>query len=161
MFSDDMKKFSMTHLWRNTNLTTRKSDLQNLDVGASGGIINFISKTGGSEFEGTGKLSSGDYGLFRTDLNLGGPINERLRYNIGGFYRYDEGIRSPGFPANRGGQIKANLTSLREKGYVRAYYKHLDDRNLFLLPIPLKNPDDPEEIPGFDANYGTYASLKE
>ncbi|MFB3041389.1 MAG: ATP-binding protein, partial [Candidatus Poribacteria bacterium] len=32
MFSDDMKKFSMTHLWRNKNLTTRKSDLQNLDV---------------------------------------------------------------------------------------------------------------------------------
>ncbi len=126
---------------------------------APGGIINFISKTGGSEFEGTAKLASGDYGLFRTDLNIGGPINERLRYNIGGFYRYDEGIRSPGFPANRGGQIKANLTYLLEKGYVRAYYKHLDDRNLFLLPIPLKNPDDPEEIPGFDANYGTYASV--
>jgi PAS domain S-box-containing protein len=32
MFSDDMKKFSMTHLWKNKNLATRKSDLQNLDV---------------------------------------------------------------------------------------------------------------------------------
>ncbi|MHC4486859.1 MAG: two-component regulator propeller domain-containing protein, partial [Planctomycetota bacterium] len=32
MFSGDMKKFSMTHLWRNTNLTTRKKNLQNLEV---------------------------------------------------------------------------------------------------------------------------------
>ncbi len=32
MFSDDMKKFNMTHLWRTINLTTRKNDLQNLEV---------------------------------------------------------------------------------------------------------------------------------
>jgi len=126
---------------------------------APGGIINFISKTGGSEFAGTGKLSVGDYGLFRTDLNMSGPINEELRYNVGGFYRYDEGIRSPGFPANRGGQVKGNLTYLLEDGYIRAYGKHLDDRNLFLLPIPLQNPDDPDGIPGFDPNFGTYASV--
>lgn len=32
MFSDDMKKFSMTHLWKNQNLATRKDALQYLDV---------------------------------------------------------------------------------------------------------------------------------
>lgn len=32
LFSDDMKRFNMTHLWRNENLGTRKEDLQNLKV---------------------------------------------------------------------------------------------------------------------------------
>ncbi|MTI30418.1 TonB-dependent receptor [Cytophagales bacterium RKSG123] len=126
---------------------------------APGGIVNFISNTGGPEFEGLAKISVSDYGLFRTDLNIGGPLSERLFYNIGGFYREDNGIRSPGYPANKGGQVKANLTYNLDKGYVRLYYKHLNDKNLFLLPIPLQNPSDPEGIPGFDPNYGTLASV--
>ncbi|MEN7550388.1 TonB-dependent receptor [Rapidithrix thailandica] len=126
---------------------------------APGGIINFISKTGGPEFRGVGKITVSDYGMFRTDLNFGGPIGEKLRYNIGGFYRYDEGIRSTGYPANLGGQIKANLTYLLDNGHVRVYVKKLDDRNLFYTPIPLKNPDDPEGIPGFDPNFGTFSSV--
>lgn len=32
LFSKDMKRVSMTHLWRNENLSTRKKDLQNLDA---------------------------------------------------------------------------------------------------------------------------------
>jgi outer membrane receptor protein involved in Fe transport len=124
-----------------------------------GGIVNFISKTGGSEFAGSGRLTVGDYGLFRTDLNIGGPLSARLRYNMGGFYRYSNGIRSPGYPSDRGGQVKANLTYLLDKGYVRVFYKHLNDKNLFLLPIPLQNPENPEGIPGFDPNFGTYASV--
>jgi signal transduction histidine kinase len=31
-FSDDMSTFSMTHLWRNENIATRKDDLQSLDA---------------------------------------------------------------------------------------------------------------------------------
>ncbi|MFZ0452189.1 MAG: TonB-dependent receptor [Ignavibacteriaceae bacterium] len=126
---------------------------------APGGIINFISKTGGPEFSGTGKLTLSDYNTMRADIDFGGPITEKLRYNVGGFYRYDEGIRSTGYPANYGGQLKANLTYLLNNGYVRAYYKKLDDRNLFYLPIPLKNPSDPTGINGFDPNYGTFASV--
>lgn len=126
---------------------------------APGGIINFISKTGGPEFSGTGKLTLSDYNTFRTDLDVGGPISDKLRYNIGGFYRYDEGIRSTGYPANYGGQLKANLTYLLDNGYVRAYYKKLDDRNLFYLPIPLQDPSNPSGISGFDPNFGTFASV--
>ena len=126
---------------------------------APGGIINFISKTGGPNFSGTGKLTLSDYRTLRTDLDFGGPILKNLRYNIGGFYRYDEGIRSTGYPANWGGQLKANLTYLLDKGYVRAYYKKLDDRNIFYLPIPLKDPSNPTGINGFDPNFGTFASV--
>ncbi|WP_109301487.1 TonB-dependent receptor [Aquimarina sp. AU474] len=128
---------------------------------APGGIINFISKTGQNELIGRAKLSIGDYGLFRTDLNIGGAIVEdKLFFNIGGFYRVDQGIRDPGFAANNGGQMKFNLTYKFDKGYARMYYKKLEDRNLFLLPIPLRGDNDgnPEEFEGFDPNFGTLTS---
>ncbi|MBD3289299.1 TonB-dependent receptor plug domain-containing protein [candidate division KSB1 bacterium] len=126
---------------------------------APGGIINFISKTGGNKLGGVAKLTLGDYGLYRTDFNIGGPMSENWRFNIGGFYRHDDGVRPPGFTANQGGQIKGNFTRLLGDGYFRVNFKFLDDKNIFYLPIPLKNPDDPEAIEGFDANYGTMTSI--
>ena len=128
---------------------------------APGGIINFISKTGGEKFGGLAKLSVGDYGYYRFDYNIGGPVGNNWKFNIGGFLRYDNGIRSPQFVANKGGQIKANLTRLFNNGYVRFYGKYLNDRNIFFLPIPLQNPDDPRGIPGINANYGTLTSIYE
>lgn len=123
---------------------------------APGGIINYISKTGGDRFGGSAKFSTGDYGMFRTDLEFGGPISDNIRYHIGGFYRADNGIRNPHFRANEGGQVKGNLTYLMGKGRIRLYGKYLNDRNIFYLPIPLQGLD--EELPGFDANYGTMTS---
>jgi signal transduction histidine kinase len=32
LFSENLKRFSMTHLWRNENIATRKGDFQNLDA---------------------------------------------------------------------------------------------------------------------------------
>ncbi|KAA3662589.1 MAG: TonB-dependent receptor, partial [Calditrichaeota bacterium] len=125
---------------------------------APGGIINFISKVGGAETRGIIKTTVGDYQLFRTDINIGGSLSEKWRYNLGGFYRYDEGIRPTGFPANRGGQIKFNLTRLMKHGTIRLYAKFLDDRNVFYQPIPLQDKDNPRAIPGFDPNYGTLTS---
>ncbi len=124
-----------------------------------GGIINFISKTGGNEIEGLVKTTVGEYGMFRTDINYGGPLGENWRFNVGGFYRYDNGIRDPGFAANRGGQVKANVTRFFDNGFLRLNFKRLEDRNIFYLPVPLQNKDDPEEIPGFDANTGTLTTL--
>ncbi len=123
---------------------------------AAGGIINYISKTGGNTFGGSAKFSAGDYGMFRTDLEFGGPLSENIRYHIGGFLRADRGIRSTGFTANSGGQIKGNITYMMDKGHVRLYGKYLNDRNVFYLPIPLSGLDD--ELEGFDANYGTMTS---
>ncbi|KAA3612596.1 MAG: PEGA domain-containing protein [Calditrichaeota bacterium] len=125
---------------------------------APGGIINFISKVGGDVLEGIVKTSIGDYNHFRTDLNVSGALSQKWRFNIGGFYRYDDGIRSPGFPANRGGQVKLNITHLLENGSLRFYAKFLDDRNVFYQPIPLQDKENPRGIPGFDPNYGTLTS---
>lgn len=122
---------------------------------APGGMINFLSKTGSGAPGGMVKFSVGDYGLFRTDFNYGGSMGEKWRYNVGGFFRQDDGVRNPDFIANQGGQLKANVTRLLDGGFLRFYGKYLNDRNIFYLPIPLTNPDDPEGLDGFDPNFGT------
>ncbi|MBD3903069.1 TonB-dependent receptor [Chryseobacterium sp. Ch-15] len=124
-----------------------------------GGLINFITKEGGNDFKGTAKLETSTYGLMRTDINVGGAlVQDKLFFNVGGFYRTDDGIRKTGFKANQGGQIRMNLKYVFDKGYAKVYYKKLDDRNTFYLPIPLvQNGNDLKEFAGFDANYGTYS----
>lgn len=124
-----------------------------------GGLINFITKEGSNDFKGTAKLETSTYGLMRTDVNVGGAlVQDKLFFNVGGFYRTDNGIRKTGFRANNGGQIRMNLKYVFDKGYAKVYYKKLDDRNTFFLPIPLtQNGNDLKEFPGFDANYGTYS----
>jgi len=129
---------------------------------APGGIINFISKTGQNEFMGRAKFTTSDYGMFRTDLNLSGAlIQDKLFFNVGGFYRADDGVRNTGFTANKGGQIKGNITyKFDDSDYLRVNFKHLDDRNTFYLPIPLKsNNGKIEGIDGFNPNYGTLTSV--
>lgn len=124
-----------------------------------GGLINFISKEGTNNFKGIAKLETSTYGLMRTDFNLGGAIiQDKLFFNAGGFYRTDDGLRNTGFKANNGGQFRMNLKYVFDKGYAKVYYKKLDDRNTFFLPIPLnRNGNDITEFSGFDANYGTYS----
>ncbi|MFZ4930227.1 TonB-dependent receptor [Chryseobacterium sp. Mn2064] len=124
-----------------------------------GGLINFITKEGGNEFKGTAKLETSTYGLMRTDLNLGGAlVKDKLFFNVGGFYRTDDGIRKTGFKANNGGQVRMNLKYVFDKGYAKVYYKKLDDRNTFFLPIPLTQDGDKlKGFNGFDPNYGTYS----
>ncbi len=126
---------------------------------APGGIINIISKTGGPKTKGVFMQTVGlTYMHARTDFDIGGPLSKNIRYNIGGFYRADNGIRSPGFLANNGGQIKANITFLFKNGYIRFRTKILNDKNIAYLPFPMMgNPA--KSIPGFNANYGTMKSL--
>ncbi|MFB6286574.1 MAG: carboxypeptidase-like regulatory domain-containing protein, partial [Candidatus Bipolaricaulia bacterium] len=89
---------------------------------APAAIMNFRSKTGGEEFGGTIEIEGGTAadtrpGRLRTDFNIGGPMGENWQFNVGGFYRFDEGVRDPGFTANKGGQISANVTRFLDNGY--------------------------------------------
>ena len=113
-----------------------------------GGIVNFITKTGGPELSGVVASSAGLHGLGRLDFNVGGPLAENWRFNVGGYYRHDEGVRDPGYPANRGGQLKLNATRDFKTGYVRFYGKHLDEENVWFMGTPFQNYKDPEPIPG-------------
>ena len=120
-----------------------------------GAMINFINKTGGDDFAGTVRATGGSQGLARIDLNDNGPLGDDWRFNVGGFYRYDHGVRDPGFPGIRGGQAKASLTRLLPNGYVRLSAKLIDDRNQFILDLPFNNPSDPTYVSGF-GNYGSF-----
>jgi outer membrane receptor protein involved in Fe transport len=119
-----------------------------------GAIVNFINKSGGDQFGGTMRATGATQGLARYDLNMNGPFGDDWRFNVGGFYRYDHGVRDPGYPGIRGGQLKANVTRLLDKGYIRFSAKYLDDRNEFIVPLPFTNASDPQYVPGF-GNYGS------
>jgi len=124
-----------------------------------GAIANFINKTGGPELHGSFKVSAATQGLARYDMNTNGPLGDDWRFNIGGFYRYDHGVRDPGFPGISGGQIKANITRLLPNGYFRVSAKYIDDRNQFILDLPFQNPGDPKYVPGF-GDYGSMNTLE-
>jgi hypothetical protein len=103
------------------------------------------------------KASTATGGLARYDFNVNGPLGDRWRFNMGGFYRYDRGVRDPGFSGIRGGQFKANVTRFLDNGYLRASLKLIDDRNQFILPLPFQNPDDPDYVSGF-SNFGAMST---
>lgn len=120
---------------------------------APGGIINIISKTGGDDSGSIATTFGLDYDSLRTDFEYGGEINDTMYFHIGGFYRQGEGTREAGYTANKGGQIKANLTKEFDDGYVRLYYKHLNDKTTAYLPMPMKA--DGSSVAGFDSNSDT------
>ena len=114
-----------------------------------GGIINIISKTGLDEGGSVTTTFGVDYDSVRTDFEYGGELSNDTYFHVGGFLRQGDGPRDAGYTANKGGQIKANLTKEFDNGYVRLYYKHLDDRAIGYLPMPVKG--DGSSVAGFDA----------
>uniref|UniRef100_UPI00404978C5 TonB-dependent receptor domain-containing protein n=1 Tax=Gelidibacter sp. TaxID=2018083 RepID=UPI00404978C5 len=141
----------------------RGGSASTLSSNSPGAIINLISKTGKSEGGLFGTSFGLDYDSFRTDFDYGSPLGNGLYFHVGGFYRVGEGVRETGFTANNGGQIKFNLTKEFEKGYVRLHLKHLNDRAIAYLPMPIavsgtnSNPNW-ENAPNFDATSGTIHS---
>jgi iron complex outermembrane receptor protein len=113
---------------------------------APGGLINFISKTGGDNLAGSVKATLGTANLYRLDANVNGPASENLFYSVGGFYRFDQGIRNPGFAASNGGQAKGSLMYKfggdAMSGHARVTLKYMNDRNAFYLPVPLRGQFD-------------------
>lgn len=131
----------------------RGGSASTIATNAPGGIINIVSKTGEGE-EGSVATTIGlDYDSTRTDFQFGGEINDSTYFHIGGFYRQGEGVRDTGYTGNKGGQIKANITKEFSDGYVRLYFKHLDDTTTAYLPMPVHA--DGSSVAGFDASTGT------
>lgn len=119
-----------------------------------GAIVNLINKTGGPEVQGSIKAYGGTGEMARTDFNVNGPLTQDWRFNVGGFYRYDRGVRDPGFPGTQGGQFKASLTRNFTNGYFRTSLKVINDRNQFILDLPFNGGNSPQYVPGF-SNYGS------
>lgn len=51
-----------------------------------------------------------DYQTSRTDFDYGGHLSDTLRFHVGGFYREGTGPRPVGYTAERGGQLKFNVS---------------------------------------------------
>ncbi|MEO1245681.1 MAG: TonB-dependent receptor [Pseudomonadota bacterium] len=119
-----------------------------------GGIINMISKTGGDDAGSAGVSFGLDYEEFRTDFEYGGTLSDDISYHVGGFFRDGEGVRDTGFNGDSGGQIKANVTRDFDDGYLRFYFKHLDDKVTTYLPsaVRVEGGGSYGALPGFDAS---------
>ncbi|ROU04787.1 TonB-dependent receptor [Lysobacter enzymogenes] len=126
---------------------------------APAGAINFIPRTVGDTAEGVAKLTVGDYGLTRYDLFFGTPLGGGWKLGLGGFWRSDDGLRDPGYPANDGGQYRINLSRAFERGRFSFDYKRVDDKVALYLGIPMRSYADGKirGVPGFDAHDGTLA----
>ena len=124
------------------------------------GIINFISKNGKTEGGSITQQFGVDFDNTRTDFEYGTPLSETMSLHLGGFYRQGEGPRNTGYTSNIGGQFKANLTKEFEKGYVRLYFKYLNDKAVGYLPMPVQvsgtnsNPNW-NSLPNFDVAHDT------
>ena len=127
---------------------------------APGGIFNHISKKGSQDPEGAIRVEWGDFGHRRVDANYAGPISDDTTFSIGGFYRVADGVRDPGFRADEGGQLRGSVTKDFGRGELTVNAGYINDRNLFLLAIPLDldSSGDLTSIAGFDANFDTLVS---
>ena len=130
-----------------------------LTTNGPGALINFISRRGTEDSRGAVRLTVSDYDTLRMDTFYSGPVSENWTAMIGGFYRSSDSVRDTGFTADHGGQLRANLTRRFDDGELTFRFKAVNDRNTFLLPIPLQDTSSPRSIPGVDPNYGTMLSL--
>jgi outer membrane receptor protein involved in Fe transport len=142
----------------------RGGSASTLSSNSPGGIINFISKTGKTEGGSMATSFGLDYNDFRTDIEYGSRIGDGLYFHAGGFYRTGEGVRSPGFVANNGGQVKFNVTKEFENGSVTVYAKYLNDRAAAFMPMPMQvsgTNASPNwgSISGYDATSGAMQSV--
>ncbi len=135
--------------------TIRGGSASTFASNSPGGIINIISRTGEQE-GGRARITTGlDFDEKRLDFGYGGKLGENTRFHVGGFYRQGEGPRNVGFTGVRGGQVKFNITRTFDGGYVRAYFKLLDDRSPTFAPYVVNitgTNDNPSirSFPGFD-----------
>jgi outer membrane receptor protein involved in Fe transport len=135
-----------------------------LHSNATAGAFNMINRRGTSEWQGQLGMTWGNYNHLKTEGYVSGPINDRLSFAIGGYYRVDDGQRPPGFTANNGGELKTALTYRDHSTTASVYSYRLDDKTFFLTGLPFLNDTadtsrvNPKELPGLSLNRGTLAS---
>lgn len=135
---------------------------------APGAVINYISNTGEKE-GGAVQLSTGiGYNETKVDFRYGGPINDTLRFHLGGYFKSGRGPLKADFNVSRSVQVKGNLTKTfdDDKGYFRLLVKVADTREPNYTGAPalatLANGkfENVQPFPGFDgrnsSNYSIY-----
>lgn len=110
---------------------------------ANGGTVNLLTRLGTDTPSGQVKVTGGNHGYVRGDGYSAGPINDKILYSIGGFYRRDNGYREPGYTADKGGQIRGSLSFLLGDVRIDLTGKYLNDRTAFYTALPLDDPRNP------------------
>ena len=116
--------------------------------GQFGGTANYILKTGKNSPGGEVGATYGTEGAWRGDGYDGFQIADGWYGSVGGYYRVSHGVRNPQFPAIEGGQFTATLEHDISGGEVTAWVRALDEKDQFIVPIPL--------IQGANGSYSAY-----
>lgn len=125
---------------------------------APGAIINYISHTGEEE-GGFVQIGKGlNFKETKIDFRYGGPINDTLRYHIGGFFKTGQGPLNADFKVSDSVQLKGNITKEFDegKGYIRFLAKFADTAEPNYTGAPAlaringSEVSDLEPFPGFD-----------
>ncbi len=120
--------------------------------GAIGGTINFINAAPPRVPEASASAAVSDFGARLLDVRWGAPLSGAWSLSAGGYLRRSDGIRDPGYAADRGGQVRVELLRVSGRGETSLYAKYLDDRSLFVVPIPLRgDPSNPTAVDGSPA----------
>lgn len=135
---------------------------------APGAVINYISHTGQKE-GGFVQLSKGvNYDETKVDFRYGGPINDTLRFHIGGQFKVGRGPLHADFNVSDSIQVKGNLTQEFDggKGYFRLLFKVADTKEPNYTGAPALATlnggkiSNVQPFPGFDgrnsSNYSIY-----
>ncbi|TLY63094.1 MAG: hypothetical protein E6K52_04475, partial [Gammaproteobacteria bacterium] len=128
--------------------------------GQMGATANFFLRRGTPEPSGSFGLTYGNEHSIRADGFYGFKVTEGWLASVGGFYRSSDGVRSPQFKADEGGQITATLTHDMDSGSLMFWARGLDDKNQFIVPVPViqTGSDSFSGYPGFDPLTGSYGS---
>jgi outer membrane receptor protein involved in Fe transport len=129
-----------------------------LTTNGAGATVNFITYKAKDEPNGAIRLTGSDYGTKRIDLRYGGALGNGWYAGFGGFMRTSDGVRNPGFTADKGGLFRTYLGRKFSDGEFNVNLKVVNDHNMFLLPTPFQDPNDPKAVPGFNGNYDTMVS---
>jgi outer membrane receptor protein involved in Fe transport len=152
---------------RFTRLSNFIGDVEAIRGGASSifagsapaGYINLISREGTDDVEGDVFFETNSNDRLGVQGWVSGSINEQTVFAIGGWYRQDDSARDPGYTANQGGEINANLKYFFNdgNGSTRFEFNKQDDKSFFFIPQPLTgSTTNAKTIPGgMDIRDGT------
>lgn len=128
--------------------------------GQVGATANFMLRTGSDVPSGNVALTYGSEGRERLDGFYGFKLADRWYASVGGFYRVSDGIRSPQYKADKGGQLTATLKHVGDHSQLLLWARVLNDKNQFLKQVPIiQTPDGAyHDYPGFDSLTSIYNS---
>lgn len=134
---------------------------------APGAVINYISNTGEHEGGVVGFSKAVNYTENRLDFAYGGPLSDTVRFHVGGFIKDGNGPTHIGYSAEKGYQVKGNITKEFNdgRGYLRFNFKRLDDQEPTFTNMPSladitgKTIGNFRAYPGFDARNQSNQSI--